>query len=544
MDGMTTSGMPTNLEHSFSRVPSVEKPRSVLDRSSSHKMTFDPNVLFPVYYDQIYPGDTMQVAGNIFARLLAPLKKPIMDNMYLDWFAFFVPERLTWDHFQQSMGEQANPGDSTNYLVPVVNAPGGGWGLHSLGDYFHSIGSAIGNAIDVNAQKYRAYNKIMLDWFHDQNLQNSPPQNRGDGPDAGADYNLFNRRKRLDYFTSCLPFAQKGNPVQLPIGGTAPVVFPTGILSNQVANLTSSVIGASTVTLHAPNFVDTGAGNAPGFQDTGGGFAANDALGFFTTGPVDAYANLASAVGTTVNAMRMFITTQQFLEINARSGTRYIEQNLAHFGVVSPDARLQRSEFLAGGTIPINAHPIAQTSETATTPQGTLTAFATLKGNVNFAHSFVEHGYVLVLAECRADLTYWQGIPHDMFERAQLDRYYPVFANIGEQAILTRELYADGSGTDTTVFGYLPAFEHLRYKPSTISGYFRPDAPGTLDMWHLSQDFGNTAPTLNDTFIKDAMPIGRVVAVDASPYFILDSWFHNKSTRVLPVFSIPGLTRL
>lgn len=549
MDGMTTSGMPTNLTHDFSRVPSVEKPRSTFERSSAHKMTFDPNVIFPVYYDQIYPGDTMQLVGNLFARLLSPLKVPIMDNIYLDWFAFFIPERLVWNNFQASMGEQANPGDPTNFLIPVVDPPAGGWTLHSLGDYFHSIGAILGGGgVPVNAMLYRSYNKTILDWFHDQNLQNSPPQNRGDGPDNPADYTLFNRRKRLDYFTSLLPFAMKGTPPVLNIGGNASVIFP----SNQIL-ASEDVGGGNSIPLERAGYTAGGGGGifigGQMTQPAGANPLSSTSVGAFMGLPLpgDAYADLSTAVGITLNEFRLFVTTQQFLEINARSGTRYIESNLAHFGVVSPDARLQRSEFLAGGTISVTSHPIAQTSGTGvagSTPQGTLTAFGTLSGNVNASHSFVEHGYVLILAESRADLTYWQGIAHFMFERSQLDRYYPVFSNIGEQGILSRELYCTGAPQDLDILGYLPPFEHLRYKPSTLGGYFRPDAPGSLDFYHVAQDFGAVRPTLNSTYIGDNMPIGRVVASATSPYFILDSWFVNKTTRVLPVFSVPGLVRL
>lgn len=539
--GMTSSGLPSNLQHDFTRVPAVTHPRSTFDRSSARKFTMDPSVVVPIYNDQVYPGDTHQVKANIFARLTSPLKFPIMDNLFLDWFAFFVPYRLLWTSFINMMGEQANPGDPipTAYTIPIVTLNGLTLALHTLPDYFSHIGvNLVGTThTNVSAFKYRAYNKIVYDWFKDQNLLNSPVLNVGNGPDALTNYPLWTRRKRMDFFTGMLPFAQKWSPVTIS-GGTANVTFPSANIRTDNTVLDNSS-NSRTMALN------TGTPNALGYTP-GGASTGNITNGFqFNQNLITG--GTATLTSISINALRLAITTQQLYEIDARSGTRYIESNLAHFGVVSPDARLQRSEYLGGGTLPINIHPVAQTSGTGisgSTAQGTLTAFSSISGNVQFTQSFTEHGLIMVLAEIRADLTYWQGIPHEDFaEHSRYDLYFPVFANIGEQPYQNAEIYSDGSANDTLVFGYQEPFAHLRYKPSVIQGYFRHDATGSLDFMHLSQVFGSL-PTLNSTFISENVPVSRVVTSASSPFFIVDSWWMTRSTRVLPVFGVPGLDRL
>lgn len=547
MPGMTTSGLPTNLEHNFTRVPGVDHPRSTFERTNASKTSFEAGYLIPIYTDEVLPGDTHQVSAQLFGRLLSPVDVPTMDNLYLDWIAFFAPNRILWTNFVRQQGEQPSPGDTIDFLTPLVNPPAGGWTTHSLGDYFEC---QVGVEFDVVAYLFRMYNLTYQQWFKDQNLIGTPAILNDDGPDSAGAYPLRRRSKRLDYFTGCLPFAQKGTAPIINVAGNLSVITPTNpIYATQYEDL----VGGNAADLTRRGFTGGGSGDDEWLGSGGAGAAAPVSSVAGTTDariiiqlPGDMYADGSTATGITVNAFRLLVTTQQVIELDARGGTRYTEITRSHFGVISSDARLQRVEFLGAGTLPIIVHPIAQTSESATTPQGTLAGFATVNGGVQFSHSFEEHGHIMVIAEVRADLTYQQGTRRMMFRRTRYDYYLPSFANIGEQAVLTREIFTMGTADDLDVFGYQEVWAEYRYKPSAITGLFRsnPTAGFTsIDVYHLSQDFASQ-PFLNQTFIEDTPPIERIVADQDQPYFILDSLWRNRTTRVMPVFSVPGLTRI
>lgn len=519
--------MPSVMKHDFSRVPKADIPRSSFDRSHGLKTAFDSGYLVPIYVDEALPGDTFSLKMSAFARLSTPLK-PIMDNLYLDTFFFAVPIRIIWDNFKKFMGEQINPGDSTSYLVPTVTSPAGGPAVGSIADYMGipTAGQITGtDTIKFNALHLRAYNKIYNAWFRDQNLQNSVTENQGDGPDTYTDYALLKRGKRHDYFTSCLPWPQKGAAVSIPLGTTAPLIFPAN--SNYV---TGKSAGGTTKWLKS----DASATYVQSV-DPGG-----------TSNPI--YADLTNASAATINSLRQAFQIQKLLERDARGGTRYIELIKSHFGVTSPDARLQRPEYLGGGSTPINFYPVTQNNGSGasgtTTPQGNLaaTAVSSFSGH-GFNKSFTEHMVLLGLACVRADLNYQQGLNKMWSRQTRYDYYWPALSHIGEQAVLNKEIYAKGVGTVTTdedVFGYQERYAEYRYKPSQITGKFRSTASGTFDIWHVAQKF-TSLPTLGATFISEAPPIDRIVAVNTEPQIIFDSYFNLKCARPMPTYSVPGL---
>jgi len=520
----------TVMTHNFSQIPQAEIPRSSFDRSHGYKSTFDAGYLIPVYVDEVLPGDTFNLKMTAFSRLATPLH-PFMDNVYLDSFFFAVPIRLIWDNWQKFNGEQTNPGDSTDFLVPQIPAPGPqGFTEASLFDYM-GVPTEVDN-ISICAFYARAYNLIYNEWFRDENLQDSVPVPKGDGPDDDTDFIVLRRGKRHDYFTSCLPFPQKGPSVGLPLGDRAPV---TGIGTNTVFD------------------------NGPGLnvRESGGGtveyaetllIRAAASVTYIEEDPTDPdvphiYADLSEATASTINQLRQAFQIQKLYERDARGGTRYTEVIRSHFGVVSPDSRLQRPEYLGGGSSPINVTPIPQTSETqgGGTPQGNLAAMGTTTLlNHGFTKSFTEHCVVIGLVSARADLNYQQGLNRAFSRSTRWDYYWPALSHIGEQAVLNLEIFAQGLPADEDVFGYQERYAEYRYKPSVICGQFRSNFAQSLDTWHLAQDFGDL-PVLGSDFIEDNPPIDRVIAVQDEPHFLFDSFFKLTCARPMPVYSVPGL---
>ena len=527
--------MRSSTQRHFARIPRVNVRRSVFNRDHTYKTTFNAGGLVPVFVDEVIPGDTFSLDFNFFCRLTTPIV-PFMDNLYLEYFFFYVPTRLVWDNFQAFMGEQKNPDSSTDFLVPTLtctNVP-----THTVWDFF-GLPTYIDNPLTVNALPFRAYYLIYNEWFRDENLVPSEGFNTiegtitNDGPDTlavngGA---VVNRGKRHDYFTSALPWPQKGPGVDIPLTGDALIKVPYSNTDNGQQDGIGNV-GIKYTTASSPgNALDVWINGNPATQQI-----------YTPYGPQYAYADLSSVSGVTINSLRQAFQLQKFYELNARGGTRYTEILRAHFGVVSPDARLQRPEYLGGGSRRIVVKPVEQNSATdSTSPQGNLAAYA-LAGDSKhvFTKSFVEHGYVIGLINVRADLTYQQGINRMWSRQTKEDFYWPVFAHLGEQAILNKEIFAQGTSVDDQVFGYQERYAEYRYKPSMITGRFRSSCPQPLDVWHLSQYFEDL-PTLSENFINDNPPVARVVAVQTEPQFLFDSLINLKCVRPMPVYSVPGL---
>ena len=541
--------------HRFSDAPAMYMKRTKFDRSHVYKTTFDSGKLIPVFIDEVLPGDTTRMSVNYFARLATPIK-PIMDNIYLDWFFFFVPNRLVWEHWQNFCFEQEDPDDSTDYVIPTVTATGNSDNAYigSLWDYFGLPVNTSGNLSGISALPFRGVYLIWNEWFRDENLQKSVKIQKGDTNEVlnsarsseqpswlfTSDTNIVPgfacppRGKRHDYFTSALPWTQKGPGVNISLTGDAPV-FGNG----QSLGLAPDSADASVGYLSMSGNVGAILRNANGSEWSSGqsAFVTSDGS------KSGLLADLSDVSAITINGLRTAFQMQKFYERLARGGSRYTEVLRSFFGVVSPDARLQRPEFLGSFTKMVNVNPIAQTSATDnTSPQGNLSAYGVTAAKFHgFTKSFVEHGYVFGFVCARADLTYQQGINKMWLRSTVYDFYWPTFAHLGEQAVELREIFAQGSKADTTVFGYQERYAEYRYKPSQITGKFRSSVvKGSLDMWHLSQFFKN-APTLNEEFIIENPPINRIIAVTDEPEFLLDIGFRYTTVRPMPMFGTPGL---
>ena len=517
-----------NQQHLFSQIPRAEIQRSNFNRSHGLKTTFNSGYLVPFYVDEVLPGDTFNLKATLFGRLATPVV-PFMDNLYLETFFFFVPNRLVWDNWQKFNGEQENPEDSTDFLVPTLAA--NSWQVGSLADYF-GIPTGV-NLSGINALPFRAYNLIYNEWFRDENLQDSLPVNKGDGPDPVANYNLVRRGKRHDYFTSCLPWPQKGPGVEINLGATA-TLDGTLSIPGGTYNLNSSRQG-SDLAYGVNGWYFGQATNTATLSTT----VPQKDIDMKTSGIT---ANLSNATAITINSLRQAFQLQRLYERDARGGTRYTEILRAHFGVISPDARLQRPEYLGGSSTRVNINPVEQTSSTNdTTPQGNLAAYGVLGDRVNgFTKSFVEHGYIIGLVNVRADLTYQQGLNRMWSRQTRFDFYWPALAHLGEQAVLNKEIYAQGNAQDDDVFGYQERWAEYRYYPSQITGKMRSTYAQSLDVWHLAQEF-STLPRLSAEFIQDNPPLERVLAVTSEPQILLDCYFNLNCVRPMPVYSVPGL---
>lgn len=547
--------MKSVMKHLFSQIPQAKISRSVFDRSHGWKSTFDSGYLVPFLVDEVLPGDSYKVKFNFLARLSTPIV-PTMDNLFLDTFYFFVPYRLLWKHWEQFNGQQDYPGAPTDYLVPQTTAPADtGFQVGTLEDYFGLPTGVKG--IKANELAARAYALIWNEWFRDENLQNpinlstyaeistaSGLDDVGLG-DAGfiGQHNLLRRGKRHDYFTSALPWPQKGPGVELPLNGNAPVVtLKDGSIDNHIVLPGDNQLNAGQreFLVYYDNRVCT--------QDES--WARNTALhwsGNYDGHHYETVADLSRVTAATINSLRQAFQIQKLYEHDARGGTRYTEILRSHFGVVSPDSRLQRPEYLGGSESPVIINPVVQNSATgatgAETPQGNLAAYglaSSTSAKHGFTKSFVEHGIIIGLLNVRADLTYQQGIPRMFSRRTRFDFYWPVLAHLGEQAILNKEIYAQGTSADDNVFGYQERYAEYRYFPSMITGKLRSTDPQSLDVWHLSQKFDNL-PTLSAQFIQDNPPVSRILAVQNEPQFIIDSYIEMKCARPMPVYGVPGL---
>lgn len=538
--------MKSVMKHLFSQIPRAQISRSVFDRSHGWKSTFDSGYLVPFLVDEVLPGDSFKVKFNFLARLSTPIV-PTMDNLFVDTFYFFVPYRLLWKHWQAFNGEQDYPGASTDYLVPQTTAPSDkGFAVGSLEDYF-GLPTGI-KGIKVNELASRAYALIWNEWFRDENLQNpinlstfaeiktaSGLDDVGLG-DAGfvGQHKLLRRGKRHDYFTSALPWPQKGPGVELPLTGNAPVGVVTALSSFDPFSMKVSGDGSrGIVPISGDARVNLVTTNSVGYP--GDSILTN------------AYADLSSVTSATINSLRQAFQLQKLYERDARGGTRYTEILRSHFGVVSPDSRLQRPEYLGGSESPVIINPVVQQSATGLTgtetPQGNLAAYglaSSTSAKHGFTKSFVEHGIIIGLLNVRADLTYQQGIPRMFSRRTRFDFYWPVLAHLGEQAVLNKEIYAQGTSADDDVFGYQERYAEYRYFPSMITGKLRSTDPQSLDVWHLSQKF-DSLPTLSAQFIEDNPPVQRILAVQDEPQFIIDSYIEMKCARPMPVYGVPGL---
>ncbi len=511
------------MVHSFAEVPRAEIPRSSFDRSHGLKTTFDADLLVPILVDDIIPGDTFNVSCNFVARLASPTILPLMDNMYLETFFFFVPYRLLWVNWEKFCGAQEDPDDTIAFTIPVADGATILAAGH-IGDY---MGLPITHTSDdfstVSALPMRAYTLIWDDWFRDQNLQDSIKTPTGNGPDTNNyAQNCFKRGKRHDYFTSCLPWPQKGSTA-------------VGLGFDQELNVkTDSVPGGQVSIIDgaaADKRLDTDAATLD--VSTTAGSAATRLF-------VD-----SSDLTFTINTLRLAFQTQRLLERDARAGTRYVETLLAHYGVTSPDFRLQRPEFLGGGSSRIQVSPVAQTTyqgtQTIEDGKGTLAGVGTVEGTHSFTKTFVEHGVLIGLANVRGDITYSQGIERYWDKQTRYDFFYPVLAQIGEQSVLNREIFFNDDANDNLVFGYQERYAEYRYKPSRLTALMAPDATGTLAAFHLSEDFASL-PTLASTFIESntTVPLDRALSVPSQPHFVADFYFSMRCARPMPLFGVPG----
>lgn len=542
--------MNRNSEYSFAQNPQVGVSRSRFQRNNDNKTTFNTGDLIPIYLDEVLPGDTHEIDMACVMRMATPIF-PVMDNAFCDFYFFFVPNRLLWEHWKEFMGENKETAwtPKTEYSIPQVTAPAEGWEEGTLADYLGLPTKVKG--ISVSALPGRAYGLIYNEWFRNQNVTQPTLVEVTDatttGKNDGSKTNdsaitlakPLKAAKVFDYYTGALPEPQKGEPVTLPLTGNAAIraykdngitpddeeiIFKSWTAAGETKNPTgrnSFIEGKGAYTLRG--------------ADGEGEFAAGRSQKL--------YADLSTVTAATINQLRQAFQIQKLLEKDARGGTRYREVLREHFGVISPDSRIQIPEYLGGYRLPINVSQVIQTSSTDnTSPLGNTAALSvTTMNKPMFTKSFTEHGFIMGLAVVRTDQTYQQGIERMWSRTGRYDYYWPVLANIGEQAILNKEIYAQGNATDNEAFGYQEAWADYRYKPSKVTGLFRSNAKQSLDAWHYAQDY-KALPTLSTAWMEQGeAEMKRTLAVQSQPDFIADFYFMNKTTRCMPVYSIPGL---
>ena len=560
--------MSRNAESHFAVNPTrLDMSRSRFDRSSSYKTTFNVGQIIPFYVDEVLPGDTFSIDTSKVVRMQT-LLTPVMDDIFLDTYYFFVPNRLTWSHWKQFMGENTESAwiPSVEYEVPQLAAPEGGWNIGTIADYM-GIPTGV-SGLSVNALPFRAYALIMNEWFRDENLSDPLNIPVTDATVQGVNTGTFvtdvakgglpyTAAKYHDYFTSALPAPQKGPDVMIPIAEAANAyVYPAPSLNPdltenfnplQWVNSSGNILTKSDMNWSSLGFHRDGNNNLTNNTRVRG---TNDSLSSLNETPIIPGNLIAKFDGVsqaaTINQLRLAFQIQKLYERDARGGTRYIEILKSHFGVTSPDARLQRPEYLGGNRIPININQVVQSSSTdaSGTPQGNTAAYSLTSDNhSDFTKSFVEHGFLIGVMVARYRHTYQQGLERFWSRKDRFDYYFPVFANIGEQAIKNKEIYAQGTVKDDEVFGYQEAWADYRYRPNRVTGEMRSSAPQSLDVWHLGDDY-ESLPSLSDSWIReDSKTVNRVLAVsdNVSAQLFCDIYVRNLCTRPMPLYSIPGL---
>lgn len=564
--------MNRNVESHFSLLPKVGISRSRFDRSASYKTSFNVGQVIPFFLDEVLPGDTFDVTTSKVVRLQT-LITPMMDNLYLDFYYFFVPNRLVWEHWKQFNGENTESAwlPATEYQVPQITAPAVGWNIGTIADYF-GIPTGVPN-LSVNALPFRAYALIMNEWFRDENLCDPLAIPTDDATVQGVNTGTavtdvalgglpYVAAKYHDYFTSCLPAPQKGPDVTIPVAQAAN--YPVKALNEQVPSPGNVPMAFQWLSSNGPEGWNFNLGSSSAFApdvkmyndgqlfdwDSRTTYNFQNSVSVpsgYSFQPTNLWAVAdGNAASATINQLRLAFQIQKLYERDARGGTRYIEILKSHFGVTSPDARLQRPEYLGGNRVPINVNQIVQQSATTdgSTPQGNPVGLSlTTDKHGDFTKSFVEHGFIIGVCVARYDHTYQQGLDRMFSRKTRFDYYWPVFANIGEQAVLNKEIYAQGNAEDDQVFGYQEAWADYRYRPNRVTGEMRSAAPQSLDVWHLADDYSQL-PALSASWIaEDPANVDRVLAVTSSVsnQLFADIYVKNLCTRPMPMYSVPGL---
>lgn len=565
--------MDRNTELHFASVPTLDISRCKLTKKHDHKTTFNNGDIIPIYVDDILPGTTVKMNMSSLVRMMTPIA-PVMDNAFLDIMFYFVPNRLLWEHWKAFMGENETAPWAVqgNYQIPQITVPSGGWDKGTLADYFGlPTGVAGTDGWKVSALPFRAYAMIWNEWFRDQNLQTPVYVSMGDsdttGKNKGVNYDPVTDTecgsaplkacKFHDYFTSALPSSQKGTAVNVPLGSSAPIVGkkPTELVTGMSSN---------TALEGEPISIVNNGSYTPSWKQL---YSDTDTSKYMNNNTqISLVADLSNAVGATVNQLRQAFAVQKFYERAARGGSRYIETILSHFRVTNPDFRMQRPEYMGGVRVPINMNQVVQTDATATelvptysdpsdlttlkwstknnTPQGNLAAYSATSNNEGdlFTHSFTEHGILMGLAVVRCQHTYQQGINRMWSRKSMFDFYWPELANLGEQAILNKEIYTKGiKSDDEAAFGYQEAWAEYRYKPDMITGEMRSNYAQSLDIWHYGDDYSQL-PSLGSDWIKEPEEnMARTLAVQSHDQFMGDFYFAPTYALPMPLYSVPGL---